>query len=92
MEIPVPAGATRVTRLRIHGTENAGRITIRLWRAKRDSGDILLEQPITTDPFNETFAVPNGSLGSLENNLEGLALEVEATNRSDIWFIAAEFT
>jgi hypothetical protein len=92
MEIPVPAGATQITRLRITGTENAGNITIRLRLAKIDSGgtrDILLQNTFGGAPFNQLFTVSNGSL---DDELEGLALEVEATARSDIWFIAAEFT
>jgi hypothetical protein len=92
MAIPVPPGATRVTRLRIAGTENAGSITIRLWRAKINSADSLIPPPQNTfsgAPFNQLFTVSNGLL---DRESEGLALEVEATARSDIFFVAAEFT
>jgi hypothetical protein len=94
MEIPVPAGATQIRRLRITGTENKGSITIRLRLAKIDSGgirDILLTHIINHEPFNELRTVPDENR-SLDAQLEGLALQVEATARSDIWFIAAEFT
>jgi hypothetical protein len=88
MEIPVPAGATQITQLRIAGTENADKITIRLWRAKIDSGDRLLENTFAGAPFNHLFPNINAPLDS---ELEGLALEVETTARADIWFVAAEF-
>jgi hypothetical protein len=90
MEIPVPAGATQITQLRVAYTENAAGITIRLWRARiNESSDILINQTIQPGlPFNRLIPVPNGSLNV---ELEGLALEVAAIGQSDIWFIAAQF-
>jgi hypothetical protein len=94
MEIPVPAGATRVTRLRITGTENTAGITIQLRLAKINSSgsrDILLTHTFSGANFNVLLTVPNEN-SSLNAELEGLALQVKANARSDIWFIAAEFT
>lgn len=91
MEIPVPAGATQITRLRIAGTENAGNIRINLWRAKTNEGVPMLQTSFGGAPFNQIFAVPEADR-QLDREFEGLALEVEATARSDIFFIAAEFT
>ena len=92
MEIPIPAGARQITRLRIAGTENGGVITIHLFRAginDQSTTDLLpQDNRITVRPFDRRFDIN----APLDGESQGLALHVHASANSDIWLVAAEFT
>jgi hypothetical protein len=90
MEIPVPPGATRVTRLRIAGTENEGRIDIVLYRVRTNPDDLedLVTHTVTTAEFDQDMSIPDGSL---DVRFEALALHVHASRKSDISLVAAQF-
>jgi hypothetical protein len=92
MEIPVPPGATRITRFRITGTENTGRITITLWRARINfalSDDLLIEFFDGGAPFfDNRYDIIDGALDA---ESEGVALQVHASGKSEISFVAARF-
>jgi hypothetical protein len=92
VDIPVPAGATRIKQLRIAGTANTGQITTELWRAGINNADSpnLFTQAITNAPFNSIFPIP-ANLQELKPDIHGLALKIAATKAADIYLVAAEF-
>ena len=91
MEIPVPPGATRINRFRIHGSENNDKITVivgrSFWDGSNSSWESLLNQDITGSPFNEMWSINK----SIDPETESISLYVKATGKARIFTVAFEF-
>lgn len=97
IEIPIPPGITRITRLRIAGNRNVGGIAVNLWRITVSANNLttnrLLTQNLTVsgnNPFNDLFSIASGNQ-PLNAETQAIALDVESQGESEIWFVAAEF-
>jgi hypothetical protein len=99
MAIPIPPNATRVTRLRIAGSQNEGEILIELLKGGWDTGkkkhvrEKILEKRITSVSdekwFEETFPIENTTLDSEYNTL---CLWLKGTRRTSVSMVAVEFS
>jgi hypothetical protein len=96
MAIPLPPGVTLVTRLRIAGARNEGRIKFMLllggWdpQQKKHDRKTLLDTEITTPgPFLEEFDIDDTLLNP---EYQTMALWLRGTQRTAISLIAVEFT
>ena len=96
LAIPVPLNATRITGFRIAGEYIHGTIEFILYRSRHNGKDQLLNGTLeaSSSYFDETF--PNSDFKFLVDTLldrenHTLALYVESTGKSDIYFVAALF-
>ncbi len=94
MAIPIPFGATLVSRFRLAGVDNADRIDFRLVRGgfdpakKLHARHVLLEKTIKGHPYDETFPVDGGQLDPSDHTL---ALWVRGWGKTSISLVALEF-
>ncbi|MEE4216421.1 MAG: hypothetical protein V2I48_02330 [Xanthomonadales bacterium] len=96
MAIPIPPNATRVTRLRIAGSQNDGEILLELFKGgwdtvkKQHVREKLLEEKIASGEkwFEETFPIENTSLDPEYNTL---VLWLRGTRRTAVSMVAVEF-
>jgi hypothetical protein len=94
MGIPVPAGATAITGLRVVGEAN-GTITIELfrtgWNTARNKGEhqkLLTEVVQGAGSFHRHIQVRDSALNA---EWDAVALTVEAQGKAEIWLVAAQF-
>jgi hypothetical protein len=95
MQIPVPPGATRVTRFRIAGEENEGEIKIVLivggWDTdenKHYNREMLIETITSQGPFNSLYTIEDGELDSETHTL---SIWLRGTRRTSVSLVAVEF-
>ena len=99
MEIPVPPGATKINKFRIHGSENSEKVEIRIYRSylgqsSRDEDiktslyQIVFAQSIEGAPFEEMW--PKLEI-PLDPETDSISLLVRATGRAIIFTVAFEF-
>lgn len=92
MEIPIPAGITKINRFRIAGYK-AGKTRFTLYKNSWDSESNkpmfqdLLRNYISGAPFNELFVINQ----SLDPETDNISLFVHTEDDSHIYLIAAEF-
>lgn len=94
MGIPIPPGATRVTRLRLAGSVNEGKIHFKLvtggWDEKKNERQRteLLDENFEGAPFLKTFPIKDGRL---DPEYQTLSLWIRGTRRTSISLVAVEF-
>ena len=96
MAIPVPAGITRINRLRVAGRYNEGEIGVRLWRGGWDAEkekhmlDNLLDEKFDdSGPYNKTFSIDKNTV--IDPEYHTLALVLWGTQRTSISLVAVEY-
>lgn len=94
MGLPVPAGATAITGLRVVGETN-GTVTIELfrtgWNAARSKGEhqkLATEMVQGAGSFHRHVNVRDSAL---DPEWDAVALTVEAQGKAEIWLVAAQF-
>ncbi len=95
MAIPIPFGATRITRFRVAGTMNEGEISVRLivggWDAEKNEHvrRVVLDRKIPqASPYLQTFTFEEGQVDPEYNTI---ALVLGGTRRTSVSLIGVEF-
>jgi len=94
MAIPIPPGVTRVTRLRIAGSRNAGKIIVNLniggwdWVKQEHHLQVIVKEEIIGEQFLKTY---NTDVTVLDPEYQTLSLWLRGTRKTSISLIAVEF-
>src|SRR5262249_54036225 len=94
MAISIPAGVTRVTRFRIAGSRNDGKIVLNLivggWNpvSKNHFLKVIVDEEINGAPFMETYNIEENRL---DPEYQTLSLWLRGTQKTSISLVAVEF-
>jgi hypothetical protein len=94
MAIPIPPNVTRVTRLRIAGSRNEGKILLHLtvggWDPDKNNHfrKIIVEEEITSEPFMETYDIEEKIL---DPEYQTLSLRLWGKRKTAVSLVAVEF-
>lgn len=95
MAFPLPPGVRKITRFRIAGGQNDGRITVRLflggWNPKENKHDVsdVLDEVVSGAPYCETYEIPE-SRGKVDPEYDTLSVWVLGTARTAVSLVAVE--